>query len=194
VAGFFQNFATGLRIGACARQVCVEVDDLTGLEGAHLALMTSLFRNRMLNIGVPNSSATISEVLQRPMAYRREICYAAFSLLQAIREASREKVRSYASFGVLPSPQIMRHTEICDLSLSLLMSTVGVGCRPSTLATVKYVWERVASSTPGPSDVELITSMPEHIINDYFDIPLEAEQWLALSRKSPDFLSGAHAA
>lgn len=189
MAGFFHNFATGLRIAACARQVCVEVEDLTALEGAHLALMTSLFRNRMLNVGVPDSSTTIGEVVQRPGAYRQEICYSAFCLLQAIREASRAKVRSYASFGVQPSPNIMRHTELCDLSLSLLMSTVGVGYRPSTLATVRYSWTRVASFSPGPSDVELIMSMPEHLINDYFDTPLKSEQWLDMSRKSPEFLN-----
>ena len=142
----------------------------------------------MLNIGVPDSSTTIGEVVQRPGAYRRDICLTAFSLLQAIRESSREKVRSYASFGVLPSPQIMRHTEICDLSLSLLMSTVGVGCRPSILISVEYAWERVASFIPGHSDVELVLSMPEHLINDYFDIPIDAEQWLEMSRKKPDFL------
>lgn len=187
--GFFQSFATGLRISACAKQVCLEVESLTDVEGAHLALMTALFRNRMANIGVPDSSTTIGEVVRRPGTYRPEICHAAFCLLQAIREAGREKVRSYASFGVLPSPYLMRHTELCDLSLSLLMSTVGVGYRPSTLTAVRYAWERVASFTPGASDVELIMSLPEHIINDYFDLPLEAAQWLEMARKSPEFLS-----
>jgi len=71
----------------------------------------------------------------------------------------------------------------------LLMSTIGVGCRPSTLEAVKYAWEHLATFSPNASDIATILNMPERIVNDVIGQPLETDEWLRLARKCPDFLS-----
>jgi len=142
----------------------------------------------MLYDNVPGSFATINEVVQRPHAYRPEICYTAYHQLYAIREESREKIRSYASFKILPSPEFSNHIEICDLALSLLMCTIAVGYKPSTLDAVRCAWERMASFAPLASDVALIMNMPEDVVAELITTPLETEVWLEAARQSPDFL------
>jgi len=151
--------------------------------------MIALFRATKLNVQVPGGSFTISDVVQHPAAFRKELCYAAYCLLEDIRRESRDKIRSYSSFGILPSPTVKEHTEICDLALSLLMSTIGVGCSPSTLGAVKYAWGDIATYSPMEADIIVIMKMPEYIVHDIIEQPLETDAWLALARKSPDFLA-----
>ena len=187
----FQNFLAELRIWLCAKHVLANLPSLTPAQGSRLALIIALLRTRALDVPVPGGNATLGEIVQRPTAYRSELCYTAFSLLRDIRQDSREKVRSYASFGILPNPKIKEHNEICDLALSLLMSTLGVGCKPNTLESVKYAWQHLATYSPDPSDVASIVNMPEHLVQDLIGDPIETDEWLQLARKNPEFLATA---
>jgi len=189
--GFIHNFTIGLRISFGSKQVYTEIENLSSAQCARLSLIIALFRDRMQYENVPGSFATLGEVVQHPMAYRREICYTAFCLLKDIREASREKIRSYAAFKILPSPEIKKHTEICDLALSLLMCTIGVAYNEAVLETVRYSWNRVASYPPIASDVALLMSMPEDVLSELRETPLETEKWLELARSTPDFLQNS---
>jgi hypothetical protein len=188
MARIFDHVLTSFRIWLCARQVVINTQSLTPAQGARLSLMIAHFRASLLDVPVPGGSATINEMVQHPMAFRSDLCYAAFSLLSDIRQASREEIKSYASFKVSPNPQIKEHTEICDLALSLLMSTLGVGCQPSTLEPVKYAWDYLATFPPGAADIALILNMPERIVNDLIGQPLTTWDWLELAGKRPDFL------
>jgi hypothetical protein len=188
---FLQNFLAELRIWLCAKHVLANLPSLTPAQGSRLALIIALLRTRALDVPVPGGNATLGEIVQRPTAYRSELCYTAFSLLRDIRQDSREKVRSYASFGILPNPKVKEHNEICDLALSFLMSTIGVGCKPNTLDSVKYAWHQLATYSPDPSDVASIVNMPEHLVQDLIGDPIEPHEWLQLARQNPDFLAHA---
>jgi hypothetical protein len=188
MSGYFADLVIGWRISQCGKQVVSDLQGLSQDQGAHLALMVALFRATILDVPVPGSSITINEVVQHPTAFRKELSYAAFSLLQAIREESREKIRSYEAFNIIPDPIVVEHTEMCDLALSLLMSTVGVGGKSSTLGVVKYAWEEVKAYSPSDADIALVMTMPEYIVDDIIRQPLETDRWLALARTVPEFM------
>jgi hypothetical protein len=189
MAGFLFNFTGGFRISLCAKQVYTEILSISSAQGARLALMTALFRAKMLNDCVPGSAVSIGDLVEYPMAFRKELCYATFCQLADIRGANREKIKAYDSFKVEPSQAIMKHTEVCNLALSLLMSTVGVGFKPATLQTVKSAWECLAAATPSTSDVTSIMSMPERVLSEIVEKPIAPDKWLEMARKRPDFLN-----
>jgi hypothetical protein len=186
--GFIDNFLTEWRIGLGAKAVLKDIEKMSSTQGAHLALMLALFRSKMTEVQVLDRSVTVEDVVERPFTYRKELCLAAYYVLEDIREASRERVKSYESFGVSPDPAIMAHIEICDLALSILMSTVGVACSSSTLETVRYSWEQITAHIPTEKDVALAMLMPEYIVNDIIEQPLETDAWLKLGRNVPHFL------
>ena len=188
MAGYLADLAMGWRISQCGKKVVSDLQSLSSDQGAHLALMVALYRATILDVPVPGGSITLNEIVQRPTAFRREISYAAFSMLKAIREESREKIRSYEAFNIVPDPIVVEHTEMCDLALSLLMSTVGVGGKPSTLGVVKYAWQDVRDYSPNDADVALVMTMPEYIVDDLLQQPLETERWLELARTVPEFM------
>lgn len=188
MAGLFPNLLTNLRLWFCAKQVVANVQALDPARSARLSLMVALFRAMNLDVQVPGGSTTVGAIVQHPTAYRAELCYAAFRLLGEMRQAGRDKIRNYESFKIRPSAIVTERIETCDLALSLLMSTVGVGCRPGTLEAVKFAWETVAAHAPTPADIDVIMKMPEYITNDIMEQPLETDRWLALAHKGPDFL------
>jgi len=188
MAGFLSAYLSRLRFWYAAKQVCAEIQQLSSAQGAHLALTIALLRAKMSEVQAPGSSFAMSEVIQHPMAYREEICDAAFRLLKDMRQAEREKIRSYESFGVSPSPVLREHTELSDLGFSLLMSTLAVGCNPGILKTVKFSWETIATFSPLAANIEVLMTMPEYILNDEIVQPIETDRWLEMARTLPDFL------
>lgn len=186
--GYFTDFLIRWRISQCGKQVVSDIQTLAPEQGCHLALMVALLRATTMGTAVPGSYVILNDVLQHPTAFRKELSYAAFCFLREIRESSREKMRSYASFNIVPDPIVVEHTEMCDLALGLLMSTVGLGYHPSTLSVVQYAWKDVTAFSPTDADVAVVMTMPEYIINDIIVQPLETAQWLELARKLPDFI------
>jgi hypothetical protein len=191
MAGFFAEYLKGLRIALCARQVVANILSLSPEQGCRLALILALYRARMLNFPVPGGMGTISEMVQHPAAYRKELCYTAFRLLRDMRQISREEMQSYASFKISPAPKVKEQAQICDLAFSLLMTTVGTGYRPSTLEAATYAWNHLATFSPTAADIGLIMKMPEYIVHDVIVQPLETEEWIELARQGPDFLKPA---
>jgi len=172
----------------CAKQVSIKLHSIPSAHGAHVALMAALIKTEMLNDRVPGGSATVREIAESPMTYPRELCYTAFRLLKDMRERARVRVRSYAANKILPPPDVLGHMELCDLALSLWMTTIGVGCTTSTLERVNSCWRRVASYDPSASDVKAIMLRSDYGFCTFKRQPIATKEWIWLANKMPAFL------
>jgi hypothetical protein len=172
----------------CGRSVFTDLQSLSAEQGAYVALMAAYFKVEYLHNSAPGSTATLNEIAQRPMAYRSELCHAAFRHLENHRAVGREKFQECVENGIIPPPQALELREVSDLALSLWMMTIGVGCKPSTLERTGYCWRLVVSFSPTIEEIQAITNNLQYEIGVVTDQPFGTREWIAMAHELPAFL------
>jgi hypothetical protein len=172
----------------CSREVFRGLLNLSPEQGAYVALLAAFIKVDLLHNPVPESSATLSDVAEHPFAYKSELCYAAFRLLENQREIGRAKFRECKANKIVLPPQALELREVSDLAFSLWMITIGVGCQPSSLERVGDCWSMVTSSSPTVDEIQAIVSNLHFELGQLMDQPVETATWIALAHKIPAFL------
>jgi hypothetical protein len=185
---FLVNFFNEVRVSMCSREVFRGLLNLSPEQGAYVALLAAFIKVDLLHNQVPGSSATLSDVAEHPFAYKSELCYTAFRLLENQREIGRAKFRECKANKIVLPPQALELREVSDLAFGLWMMTIGVGCKPSSLEQVDSCWSLVASCSPSIDEIQAIVSNLHYELGQLMDQPMETGTWIALAHKIPAFL------